>query len=91
MWNCPYSNDSFPRYAENIEGGESPSVTALKEAASEYNVLIVGGSIPERHGNRLYNTCCIVDTDGHLLGKHRCATVLNHRMQNQKWAKMLLA
>lgn len=31
MWNCPYSNDSFPTYAEDIDGGDSPSVAALSE------------------------------------------------------------
>lgn len=30
MWNCPYSNDSFPVYAEDIDGGEAPSVSALQ-------------------------------------------------------------
>ena len=24
MWNCPYSNDSFPTYAEDIDAGDSP-------------------------------------------------------------------
>ena len=24
MWNCPYSNDSFPIYAEDIDAGDSP-------------------------------------------------------------------
>jgi predicted amidohydrolase len=75
MWNCPYSNESFPRYAEDIEGDMSPSVAALMEAARKYNVLIVGGSVPERSGDHLFNTCCVVDTDGQLLGKHRCATL----------------
>jgi omega-amidase len=74
MWNCPYSNDSFPTYAEDIEGGLSPSVAALKEAARKYNVLIVGGSVPERLGDHLFNTCCVVDMDGQLLAKHRCVT-----------------
>lgn len=25
MWNCPYSNDSFPTYAEDLDAGPSPS------------------------------------------------------------------
>ena len=24
MWNCPYSNESFPIYAEDIDAGDSP-------------------------------------------------------------------
>ncbi len=31
MWNCPYSNDSFPTYAEDIDGKASPSVDALAQ------------------------------------------------------------
>ena len=28
MWNCPYSNDSFPTYAEDIDAGDSPRCAA---------------------------------------------------------------
>lgn len=73
IWNSPYSNDSFPVYAEDIDaGGEaSPSTAMLSEAAGLLKVTIVGGSIPERSGDRLYNTCCVFDIDGKLKAKHR--------------------
>lgn len=95
MWNCPYSNDSFPVYAEHIPDtytpatnttttydvdlDDSPSFSALSEAAAQHSVVLVGGSIPERvmvHNNNnstdeLYNTCCIFNTCGTLVGKHR--------------------
>ncbi|KAL7170774.1 hypothetical protein ACSBR2_035614 [Camellia fascicularis] len=73
IWNSPYSNDSFPVYAEDIDGGgdASPSTTMLSEVASLLKITIVGGSIPERCGDRLYNTCCVFDTDGKLKAKHR--------------------
>ncbi len=48
MWNCPYSNDSFPTYAEDIDGGASPSAAAMAAAAAEARVVLVGGSIPEQ-------------------------------------------
>ena len=76
MWNCPYSNDSFPTYAEDIDSGASPSTEALQRAAQSCGVVVVGGSVPERRGDKLYNTCCIFDADGALLGKHRCAAWL---------------
>ena len=75
MWNCPYSNDSFPEYAEDIDGGSSQSAAALTEAAKEHGVVLIGGSIPERCGGQLYNTCCIFDADGQLLAKHRFARI----------------
>ncbi|XAR57579.1 hypothetical protein NMG60_11025770 [Bertholletia excelsa] len=71
IWNSPYSNDSFPVYAEDIDGDASPSTAMLSEVAHILKITIVGGSIPERHGDRLYNTCCVFDTDGKLIAKHR--------------------
>ncbi|KAG6421104.1 hypothetical protein SASPL_117653 [Salvia splendens] len=69
----PYSNDSFPVYAEDIDAGgdASPSTAMLSELSRSLKITIVGGSIPERSGGRLYNTCCVFDTDGTLKAKHR--------------------
>ncbi|KAK8465427.1 hypothetical protein PHAVU_009G081000 [Phaseolus vulgaris] len=73
IWNSPYSNDSFPVYAEDIDAGAdaSPSTAMLSELSRLLKITIVGGSIPERSGGRLYNTCCVFGTDGKLLAKHR--------------------
>ncbi|KNA20904.1 hypothetical protein SOVF_048130 [Spinacia oleracea] len=73
IWNSPYSNDSFPVYAEDIElgGDASPSTAMLSEVSRNLKVTVVGGSIPERCGDRLYNTCCVFGTDGKLKAKHR--------------------
>lgn len=73
MWNCPYSNDSFPIYAEDIDAGPkaSPSTAMLSEVARIKNVTIVGGSIPERSNGNLYNTCCVFDKNGELKAKFR--------------------
>ena len=74
MWNCPYSNDSFPSYAEDIDAGASQSAAALSEAAREHAVTLVGGSIPERSEGKLYNTCLVYSKEGKLLAKHRKVT-----------------
>ncbi|XP_056174161.1 omega-amidase, chloroplastic-like [Syzygium oleosum] len=71
IWNSPYSNDSFPVYAEDIDGGSSPSTAMLSEAAKALKVTIVGSSIPERCGDRLYNACCVFGSIGVLKAKHR--------------------
>ncbi|PWZ57741.1 Omega-amidase, chloroplastic [Zea mays] len=73
IWNGPYSNDSFPEYAEDIEAGgdAAPSFSMMSEVARSLQVTLVGGSIAERSGNNLYNTCCIFGSDGKLKGKHR--------------------
>ena len=71
MWNCPYSNERFPTYAEDIEGNQSPSTAMLSQAAREHQVTLVGGSIPERSSFKLFNTCCVYGPGGDLLAKHR--------------------
>lgn len=43
----------------------------LSEAAKAHNITVVGGSVPERSNGKLYNTCCVYDNQGKLLGKHR--------------------
>ncbi|XWS70203.1 hypothetical protein CRYUN_Cryun03dG0028300 [Craigia yunnanensis] len=73
IWNSPYSNESFPVYSEDINAGgnASPSTAMLSEVSSHLKITIVGGSIPERCGDKLYNTCCVFGTDGKLKAKHR--------------------
>lgn len=71
IWNGPYSNESFPVNAEDIDAGASPSADMLSEVASLLKITIVGGSITERSGDHLYNTCYIFDSDGKLKAKHR--------------------
>lgn len=77
-WNSPYAVTSFPVYAETVPAvGEaidpavSPSIAAVSQAAKSMKKWIVGGSIPEREGDRLYNTCTAFDPEGNLVGKHR--------------------
>jgi predicted amidohydrolase len=69
MFNCPYVARLFPRYAESYP--EGPSLQMLSRAAREEGVYLVGGSLPERDGDQVYNTSFIFAPDGRLLGKHR--------------------
>ncbi|CAD7699541.1 unnamed protein product [Ostreobium quekettii] len=82
MWNCPYSNDSFPTYAEEVPSpgpdspvapatSTSPSVSMMADVSRQCGVTLVGGSIPECSNGKLYNTCCVFGSRGSLLGKHR--------------------
>jgi omega-amidase len=68
-FNSPYGVKYFPEYSESIPDGET--VQALSKAAKENNVYLIGGSIPERDGSKLYNTCTIFDPNGNLIAKHR--------------------
>ena len=68
MFNCPYENKYFPLYAEVYPGETTGMMSTL---AKELGVYIVGGSIPEKDGDVIYNTCYIFDKEGKLIGKHR--------------------
>ncbi|OAT79446.1 carbon-nitrogen hydrolase family protein [Desulfotomaculum copahuensis] len=69
MFNCPYLSHLFPRYAESYPDGES--IAMLSAAARQGKVYLVGGSIPERDGDKVFNTSFIFGPDGRLLGRHR--------------------
>jgi omega-amidase len=71
IWNSPYDNAAFPVYAEDVDGGASESAAAMAAAAAAGRVALVGGSIPEKSGGRLYNTCLVFRPDGSLAAKHR--------------------
>ena len=68
MFNCPYQQDLFPVYAEE-EGGRTTSL--LSRVAREEGLWVVGGSIPERDGEKVYNTCFIYDPNGNRVARHR--------------------
>lgn len=61
------SHHYFFQMAETSDG---ETVHALSRWAQEYNVLLIGGSIPELVNDKLYNTCFVFDRDGSLLGQY---------------------
>ncbi|MCT4564217.1 MAG: carbon-nitrogen hydrolase family protein [Maledivibacter sp.] len=68
MFNCPYGNSSFPRFAEEFPG---ETTSFLSKLAQDERVYIVGGSIPEKEGDNIFNTSYIFDRKGNVIGKHR--------------------
>lgn len=70
MFCCPYDNACFRSYGEP-EGGEVQR--ALSALAAELELYVVGGSLPELEGDRVYNTSFVYGRKGELLAKHRKA------------------
>ncbi len=68
MFNCPYDQEYFPVYAEE-EGGRTTNL--LSRIAREEGLWVVGGSIPEREGEKVYNTCFVYDPAGNRVARHR--------------------
>lgn len=68
MFCCPYDNKCFRQYGET-EGGEA--YRFLSALAKEHRIWLVGGSVPELEGERVYNTCYVFDPDGVCVAKHR--------------------
>jgi len=68
MWNCPYVTELFPVNAEPEQGDSWLAMSVLAKKSGKY---IVGGSIPEADGGKVYNTCYVFDRNGNQIGKHR--------------------
>lgn len=68
MFSCPYDRAYFRSFAAM---GHEQTVAALADWARENRVLLVGGSVPEIEGERLYNTCFVFDEEGRQIARHR--------------------
>lgn len=77
MFSCPYATKYFFEYGERLPlpgqlaSDASPSVKLLCELAREHKVWIVGGSLPELEGDKVYNTCLVMNPEGGIVAKHR--------------------
>jgi len=69
MFNCPYQTKLFPACAEEFKSGET--IAMLRETAMEKQIYLVGGSIPEREGEAVYNSSFTFGPRGNLLGRYR--------------------
>lgn len=78
MFNCPYENEKFIEYGEELE--KSQTLKKMAETAKEENIHILAGSIPEMEisigedgieEKSIYNTSVLFDNHGKILGKHR--------------------
>ena len=69
IWNGPYDTKCFREYGETEKDGES--IKMLSEMAAKLGKIIVGGSISELDGDRVYNTSFVFDRQGKIIAKHR--------------------
>lgn len=69
IFNCPYDNKYFLEFSETYPNGVT--IQALSKVASEENIILIGGSIPEYDNGKVFNTCFVFNSDGSLICKHR--------------------
>lgn len=72
VWTSGWDCESFPECAETLSDGES--VKMLKAIAKEFGVNILGGSFIEKRGEKLYNTCPVINRNGEVV----CTYEKNH-------------
>jgi len=75
-FNSPYSTASFAEYSEPIDldtvsEQKSPSVHMISALAKQHGIYLIGGSIPERDGNKIFNTSLVANPSGELIARHR--------------------
>ncbi|MBK5251037.1 MAG: carbon-nitrogen hydrolase family protein [Peptostreptococcaceae bacterium] len=68
MFNCPYDNKYFRKYAEDASG---KTIKEMSKAAIENGVYIVAGSIPEIEEGNVFNTSFVLNPKGEIVAKHR--------------------
>lgn len=68
MFNCPYESAHFKKFAAL---GHEETVKEMSAWAKENKIILVGGSIPEREGDKLYNSCFVFDEEGRQIARHR--------------------
>ena len=68
MFCCEYRNKSFIANQEPYGG---PACRMLSEAARDNGVWLIGGSIPESDGGKLYNTSFVFNRQGELAARCR--------------------
>lgn len=63
-WYCP----AFAESAQTLD--DSIAVKMLQEIAKRYNVNILGGSFVSKKGDKLYNTCPVINRKGEIVATY---------------------
>lgn len=81
MFSCPYASCNFPFYAEDENG---KSFNFLSNISKTNNIYLVAGSIPEKEGNKIYNTSYVFNRQGEKIGKHRKMHLFDIDIKNKQ-------
>ena len=79
MFNCPYDYNYFSRFSETFQG---ETASMLSGIAKELNIYIIGGSIPEKDEDRIYNTSFVFGKNGKMVARHRKIHLFDINIKN---------
>lgn len=79
MFCCPYETSNFPLYAEQ-EGGALDR--ELANIARDNNIYLIAGSVPEKDGDKIYNTSYVYNRMGEKIAKHRKVHLFDINVRN---------
>lgn len=68
MFCCEYRNEAF---IKNAEPAGELIWQSLSEMAAQNSIYLVGGSMPEAEGEKIYNTSFVFDKSGKQIARHR--------------------
>lgn len=70
MFCCPYEPASFVKNAEPFGGAAAETLSRI---ALKRNAIVIGGSMPEADGGRIFNTSFVFGRSGEPIARHRKA------------------
>ena len=68
IFNSPYDTKKFREYSEEKNG---KTWSFLSSIAKKNKIYLIGGSIPEKENDKVYNTSFIFDSEGNQISRHR--------------------
>ncbi|MCQ2381149.1 MAG: carbon-nitrogen family hydrolase [Acidaminococcaceae bacterium] len=67
IWTTGYSLGHLKTEAETID---SSLIKEMQQIALKYGCIIIGGSIPLKDGNKIYNSCLAIDRQGKIVNRY---------------------
>ncbi|MBC2714322.1 MAG: carbon-nitrogen family hydrolase [Desulfobacteraceae bacterium] len=67
LWSCGFDKPG----GVNAHSGKTPQIIKTLSTLAKKHRMIIAGSLPEKSGDRLYNTMMVIDKDGAIAGQYR--------------------
>jgi len=87
MFQTPYELGKMRARAESLEG---PSLSAIRQLASELSLTVVAGSICEQRDKDFFNTSVVFGPDGAVLGVHRKVHLFDVQLETVRTQESLV-